>query len=160
MLLAKRTQVYSVQEFLNEDEVKKLNQIDKAIGHIKRNKVMYLKLVCSIAFCLFVLKLNIVFAGGKAVEVMATGEALSFAQLMSMLEKLGKLLIKSAVKGGRIIIILLMIYAIVKDAFEGANHRIGNKFLFFIILLILVSIAPYLEGIIDSIIKGLFEGGI
>lgn len=157
MLFSKRVQTYSVDEFLNLEKRENILSIDKAIGHIKKNKKMYLKLVASIAFCLFIFNIKVVFAG-SAVEVLATSDALTFSELMGRAEAFGTMLIKGAVKAGRIIIILLMIYAIVKDAFEGANHRIGNKFLFFIFLLVLVSIAPYLEPIIDSLIKSVFQG--
>lgn len=160
MLFKAKVETYTFEQW-REMQLNKENELtilDKVIGHLKKNKKVYAELVVVIAVFLFITGFKVI-VNGDTVEVMNTTQNLTWASLMGRVEGFGKLLVLFAVKTSRYAIILLMIYGIVKDAFEGANHRILNKALFFVILLLLVSVAPYLEPMIDSLITSMLNGG-
>ncbi|MGL5718051.1 MAG: hypothetical protein ACRCX2_33920 [Paraclostridium sp.] len=160
MLFKARVETYTFSEWREMQQAKEheLNTFDKFLGHIKKNKKVYTELVVTVAIFLFITGFKVI-TDGDVVEVMATTQNLTWASLMSKAEGFGNALVLFAARTGRYAILILMIYGIVKDAFEGANHRILNKALFFFILLLLISIAPYLQPVIDSLIESMFNGG-
>ena len=75
MLSLNRTKVMSIPEFLQECERERLEKqynltnLDKIIGHIKRNKRLYRRLVFNVALTCLLMNIDLSIAYANAVNV-------------------------------------------------------------------------------------------
>lgn len=144
MLLA-RTRVMTIPEFLQECERERwekennINKLDKIIGHIKRNKKTYQRLVVMVALTLFLVNIDLSVA--YAVDV---NEAINrINQITKQLLKLVQVIGSSAN-------LILVFKGVIAEIFRG-NGNISKPVMNYIWIQLVLYFLPTLGDLISSI---------
>lgn len=147
MLSLNRTKVMSIPEFLQECERERLEKqynltnLDKIIGHIKRNKKLYRRLVFNVALtCLLMnIDLSIVYANAVNVD-----------DAIRKIEEITDQLLKLAQVVGSSVNLVFVFKNVVGEIFRG-NGNISKPVLNYIWIQLVLFFLPTLGDIISSI---------
>lgn len=132
-----RTQVYTMSEFFNKDKIEELSKLDRAIGHIKRNKKTYIKLILITA---------LLFTPSEVqAMVKETG--------IEKINRTGKLLFEYAQTFAYWAISIMLILECGKEAFRGGVHNISSVISKYIILAAATFACPWLLDLVRSIFQ-------
>ena len=147
MLSLNRTKVMSIPEFLQECERERLEKqynltnLDKIIGHIKRNKRLYRRLVFNVALtCLLMnIDLSIVYASAVNVD-----------DAIRKIEEITDQLLRLAQVVGSSVNLIFVFKNVVGEIFRG-NGNISKPVLNYIWIQLVLFFLPTLGDIISSI---------
>lgn len=140
MLLA-RNRVMSIPEFLQECRVEdNITKLDRMIGHIKRNKKVYQRLVVMIAITLFAINFDIsVYAIGVDVD-----------EAIGKINRITDQLLKLVQVVGSSANLILVFKGVITEIFRG-NGNIAKPVLNYIWIQLVLYFLPTLGDIISSI---------
>ena len=147
MLSLNRTKVMSIPEFLQECERERLEKqynltnLDKIIGHIKRNKRLYRRLVFNVALTCLLMNIDISIAYASAVNV---------DDAIRKIEEITDQLLKLAQVVGSSVNLVFVFKNVVGEIFRG-NGNISKPVLNYIWIQLVLFFLPTLGDIISSI---------
>ena len=147
MLSLNRTKVMSIPEFLQECERERLEKqynltnLDKIIGHIKRNKRLYRRLVFNVALTCLLMNIDLSIAYASAVNV---------DDAIRKLEEITDQLLKLAQVVGSSVNLVFVFKNVVGEIFRG-NGNISKPVLNYIWIQLVLFFLPTLGDIISSI---------
>lgn len=147
MLSLNRTKVMSIPEFLQEcerDRLEKqynLTNLDKIIGHIKRNKRLYRRLVFNVALTCLLMNIDLSIAYASAVNV---------DDAIRKIEEITDQLLKLAQVVGSSVNLVFVFKNVVGEIFRG-NGNISKPVLNYIWIQLVLFFLPTLGDIISSI---------
>ena len=147
MLLLNRTKVMSIPEFLQECERERLEKqynltnLDKIIGHIKRNKRLYRRLVFNVALTCLLMNIDLSIAYASAVNV---------DDAIRKIEEITDQLLKLAQVVGSSVNLVFVFKNVVGEIFRG-NGNISKPVLNYIWIQLVLFFLPTLGDIISSI---------
>ena len=147
MLSLNRTKVMSIPEFLQECERERLeNQynltnLDKIIGHIKRNKRLYRRLVFNVALTCLLMNIDLSIAYASAVNV---------DDAIRKIEEITDQLLRLAQVVGSSVNLIFVFKNVVGEIFRG-NGNISKPVLNYIWIQLVLFFLPTLGDIISSI---------
>ena len=147
MLSLNRTKVMSIPEFLQECERERLEKqynltnLDKIIGHIKRNKRLYRKLVFNIALTCLLMNIDLSIAYASVVNV---------DDAIRKIEEVTDQLLKLAQVVGSSVNLVFVFKNVVGEIFRG-NGNISKPVLNYIWIQLVLFFLPTLGDIISSI---------
>ena len=138
MLIA-RTKVYSISEFLNQEEINELNKIDKFIGHLKRNKKVYKKLVFTVAMTMLFVQFDI-----RLIYAVNVDEAIN------KINDITKQLLRLVQVVGSSANLILVFKNVITELFRGSGN-ISKPVMNFIWIQLVLYFLPMLGDLIASI---------
>jgi O-antigen/teichoic acid export membrane protein len=147
MLSLNRTKVMSIPEFLQECERERLQKqynltnLDKIIGHIKRNKRLYRRLVFNVALTCLLMNIDLSIAYASAVNV---------DDAIRKIEEITDQLLKLAQVVGSSVNLVFVFKNVVGEIFRG-NGNISKPVLNYIWIQLVLFFLPTLGDIISSI---------
>ncbi|MBP3928346.1 MAG: hypothetical protein J6D47_02100 [Peptostreptococcaceae bacterium] len=147
MLSLNRTKVMSIPEFLQECERERLEKqynltnLDKIIGHIKRNKRLYRRLVFNVALTCLLMNIDLSIAYASAVNV---------DDAIRKIEEITDQLLKLAQVVGSSVNLVFVFKNVVGEIFRG-NGNISKPVLNYIWIQLVLFFLPTLGDIISSI---------
>jgi O-antigen/teichoic acid export membrane protein len=147
MLSLNRTKVMSIPEFLQECERERLEKqynltnLDKIIGHIKRNKRLYRRLVFNVALTCLLMNIDLSIAYANAVNV---------DDAIRKIEEITDQLLKLAQVVGSSVNLVFVFKNVVGEIFRG-NGNISKPVLNYIWIQLVLFFLPTLGDIISSI---------
>ena len=147
MLSLNRTKVMSIPEFLQECERERLEKqynltnLDKIIGHIKRNKRLYRRLVFNVALTCLLMNIDLSIAYASAVNV---------DDAIRKIEEITDQLLKLAQVVGSSVNLVFVLKNVVGEIFRG-NGNISKPVLNYIWIQLVLFFLPTLGDIISSI---------
>ena len=147
MLSLNRTKVMSIPEFLQECERERLEKqynltnLDKIIGHIKRNKILYRRLVFNVALTCLLMNIDLSIAYANAVNV---------DDAIRKIEEITDQLLKLAQVVGSSVNLVFVFKNVVGEIFRG-NGNISKPVLNYIWIQLVLFFLPTLGDIISSI---------
>jgi O-antigen/teichoic acid export membrane protein len=147
MLSLNRTKVMSIPEFLQECERERLEKqynltnLDKIIGHIKRNKKLYRRLVFNVALTCLLMNIDLSIAYASAVNV---------DDAIRKIEEITDQLLKLAQVVGSSVNLVFVFKNVVGEIFRG-NGNISKPVLNYIWIQLVLFFLPTLGDIISSI---------
>ena len=147
MLSLNRTKVMSIPEFLQECERERLEKqynltnLDKIIGHIKRNKRLYRRLVFNVALTCLLMNIDLSIAYASAVNV---------DDAIRKIEESTEQLLKLAQVVGSSVNLVFVFKNVVGEIFRG-NGNISKPVLNYIWIQLVLFFLPTLGDIISSI---------
>ena len=147
MLSLNRTKVMSIPEFLQECERERLEKqynltnLDKIIGHIKRNKRLYRRLVFNVALTCLLMNIDLSIAYASAVNV---------DDAIRKIEDITDQLLKLAQVVGSSVNLVFVFKNVVGEIFRG-NGNISKPVLNYIWIQLVLFFLPTLGDIISSI---------
>ena len=147
MLSLNRTKVMSIPEFLQECERERLEKqynltnLDKIIGHIKRNKRLYRRLVFNVALTCLLMNIDLSIAYASAVNV---------DDAIRKIEEVTDQLLKLAQVVGSSVNLVFVFKNVVGEIFRG-NGNISKPVLNYIWIQLVLFFLPTLGDIISSI---------
>jgi O-antigen/teichoic acid export membrane protein len=147
MLSLNRTKVMSIPEFLQECERERLEKqynltnLDKIIGHIKRNKRLYQRLVFNVALTCLLMNIDLSIAYASAVNV---------DDAIRKIEEITDQLLKLAQVVGSSVNLVFVFKNVVGEIFRG-NGNISKPVLNYIWIQLVLFFLPTLGDIISSI---------
>lgn len=147
MLSLNRTKVMSIPEFLQECERERLEKqynltnLDKIIGHIKRNKSLYRRLVFNVALTCLLMNIDLSIAYASAVNV---------DDAIRKIEEITDQLLKLAQVVGSSVNLVFVFKNVVGEIFRG-NGNISKPVLNYIWIQLVLFFLPTLGDIISSI---------
>ena len=147
MLSLNKTKVMSIPEFLQECERERLEKqynltnLDKIIGHIKRNKRLYRRLVFNVALTCLLMNIDLSIAYASAVNV---------DDAIRKIEEITDQLLKLAQVVGSSVNLVFVFKNVVGEIFRG-NGNISKPVLNYIWIQLVLFFLPTLGDIISSI---------
>lgn len=147
MLSLNRTKVMSIPEFLQECERERLEKqynltnLDKIIGHIKRNKRLYRRLVFNVALTCLLMNIDLSITYANAVNV---------DDAIRKIEEITDQLLKLAQVVGSSVNLVFVFKNVVGEIFRG-NGNISKPVLNYIWIQLVLFFLPTLGDIISSI---------
>lgn len=147
MLSLNRTKVMSIPEFLQECERERLEKqynltnLDKIIGHIKRNKRLYRRLVFNVALTCLLMNIDLSIAYASAVNV---------DDAIRKIEEITDQLLRLAQVVGSSVNLVFVFKNVVGEIFRG-NGNISKPVLNYIWIQLVLFFLPTLGDIISSI---------
>lgn len=147
MLSLNRTKVMSIPEFLQECERERLEKqynltnLDKIIGHIKRNKRLYQRLVFNVALTCLLMNIDLSIAYASAVNV---------DDAIRKIEEITDQLLRLAQVVGSSVNLVFVFKNVVGEIFRG-NGNISKPVLNYIWIQLVLFFLPTLGDIISSI---------
>lgn len=147
MLSLNRTKVMSIPEFLQECERERLEKqynltnLDKVIGHIKRNKRLYRRLVFNVALTCLLMNIDLSITYASAVNV---------DDAIRKIEEITDQLLKLAQVVGSSVNLVFVFKNVVGEIFRG-NGNISKPVLNYIWIQLVLFFLPTLGDIISSI---------
>ena len=147
MLSLNRTKVMSIPEFLQQCERERLEKqynltnLDKIIGHIKRNKRLYRRLVFNVALTCLLMNIDLSIAYASAVNV---------DDAIRKIEEITDQLLKLAQVVGSSVNLVFVFKNVVGEIFRG-NGNISKPVLNYIWIQLVLFFLPTLGDIISSI---------
>ena len=147
MLSLNRTKVMSIPEFLQECERERLEKqynltnLDKIIGHIKRNRRLYRRLVFNVALTCLLMNIDLSIAYASAVNV---------DDAIRKIEEITDQLLKLAQVVGSSVNLVFVFKNVVGEIFRG-NGNISKPVLNYIWIQLVLFFLPTLGDIISSI---------
>ena len=147
MLSLNRTKVMSIPEFLQECERERLEKqynltnLDKIIGHIKRNKKLYRRLVFNVALTCLLMNIDLSIAYANAVNV---------DDAIRKIEEITDQLLRLAQVVGSSVNLIFVFKNVVGEIFRG-NGNISKPVLNYIWIQLVLFFLPTLGDIISSI---------
>ena len=147
MLSLNRTKVMSIPEFLQECERERLEKqynltnLDKIIGHIKRNKRLYRRLVFNVALTCLLMNIDLSIAYANAVNV---------DDAIRKIEEITDQLLRLAQVVGSSVNLIFVFKNVVGEIFRG-NGNISKPVLNYIWIQLVLFFLPTLGDIISSI---------
>ena len=150
MLSLNRTKVMSIPEFLQECERERLEKqynltnltnLDKIIGHIKRNKRLYRRLVFNVALTCLLMNIDLSIAYASAVNV---------DDAIRKIEEITDQLLRLAQVVGSSVNLIFVFKNVVGEIFRG-NGNISKPVLNYIWIQLVLFFLPTLGDIISSI---------
>lgn len=147
MLSLNRTKVMSIPEFLQECERERLEKqynltkLDKIIGHIKRNKKLYRRLVFNVALTCLLMNIDLSIAYANAVNV---------DDAIRKIEEVTDQLLRLAQVVGSSVNLIFVFKNVVGEIFRG-NGNISKPVLNYIWIQLVLFFLPTLGDIISSI---------
>ena len=147
MLSLNRTKVMSIPEFLQECERERLEKqynltnLDKVIGHIKRNKRLYRRLVFNVALTCLLMNIDLSIAYANAVNV---------DDAIRKIEEITDQLLRLAQVVGSSVNLIFVFKNVVGEIFRG-NGNISKPVLNYIWIQLVLFFLPTLGDIISSI---------
>ena len=147
MLSLNRTKVMSIPEFLQECERERLEKqynltnLDKIIGHIKRNKRLYRRLVFNVALTCLLMNIDLSIAYANAVNV---------DDAIRKIEEITDQLLRLAQVVGSSVNLVFVFKIVVGEIFRG-NGNISKPVLNYIWIQLVLFFLPTLGDIISSI---------
>ena len=147
MLSLNRTKVMSIPEFLQECERERLEKqynltnLDKIIGHIKRNKRLDRRLVFNVALTCLLMNIDLSIAYASAVNV---------DDAIRKIEEITDQLLKLAQVVGSSVNLVFVFKNVVGEIFRG-NGNISKPVLNYIWIQLVLFFLPTLGDIISSI---------
>lgn len=147
MLSLNRTKVMSIPEFLQECERERLEKqynltnLDKIIGHIKRNKRLYRRLVFNVALTCLLMNIDLSIAYANVVNV---------DDAIRKIEEITDQLLKLAQVVGSSVNLVFVFKNVVGEIFRG-NGNISKPVLNYIWIQLVLFFLPTLGDIISSI---------
>jgi O-antigen/teichoic acid export membrane protein len=147
MLSLNRTKVMSIPEFLQECERERLEKqynltnLDKIIGHIKRNKRLYRRLVFNVALTCLLMNIDLSIAYASVVNV---------DDAIRKIEEITDQLLKLAQVVGSSVNLVFVFKNVVGEIFRG-NGNISKPVLNYIWIQLVLFFLPTLGDIISSI---------
>lgn len=147
MLSLNRTKVMSIPEFLQECERERLEKqynltnLDKIIGHIKRNKRLYRRLVFNVALTCLLMNIDLSIAYANAVNV---------DDAIRKIEEITDQLLRLAQVVGSSVNLVFVFKNVVGEIFRG-NGNISKPVLNYIWIQLVLFFLPTLGDIISSI---------
>ena len=147
MLSLNRTKVMSIPEFLQECERERLEKqynltnLDKIIGHIKRNKRLYRRLVFNVALTCLLMNIDLSIAYASVVNV---------DDAIRKIEEITDQLLKLAQVVGSSVNLVFVFKNVVGEIFRG-NGNISKPVLNYIWIQLVLFFLPTLGYIISSI---------
>ena len=147
MLSLNRTKVMSIPEFLQECERERLEKqynltkLDKIIGHIKRNKKLYRRLVFNVALTCLLMNIDLSIAYANAVNV---------DDAIRKIEEITDQLLRLAQVVGSSVNLVFVFKNVVGEIFRG-NGNISKPVLNYIWIQLVLFFLPTLGDIISSI---------
>ena len=147
MLSLNRTKVMSIPEFLQECERERLEKqynltnLDKIIGHIKRNKKLYRRLVFNVALTCLLMNIDLSIAYANVVNV---------DDAIRKIEEITDQLLRLAQVVGSSVNLIFVFKNVVGEIFRG-NGNISKPVLNYIWIQLVLFFLPTLGDIISSI---------
>ena len=147
MLSLNRTKVMSIPEFLQECERERLEKqynltnLDKIIGHIKRNKRLYRRLVFNVALTCLLMNIDLSIAYASVVNV---------DDAIRKIEEITDQLLRLAQVVGSSVNLIFVFKNVVGEIFRG-NGNISKPVLNYIWIQLVLFFLPTLGDIISSI---------
>ena len=147
MLSLNRTKVMSIPEFLQECERERLEKqynltnLDKIIGHIKRNKRLYQRLVFNVALTCLLMNIDLSITYASAVNV---------DDAIRKIEEITDQLLKLAQVVGSSVNLVFVFKNVVGEIFRS-NGNISKPVLNYIWIQLVLFFLPTLGDIISSI---------
>ena len=147
MLSLNRTKVMSIPEFLQECERERLEKqynltnLDKIIGHIKRNKRLYRRLVFNVALTCLLMNIDFSIAYANVVNV---------DDAIRKIEEITDQLLRLAQVVGSSVNLVFVFKNVVGEIFRG-NGNISKPVLNYIWIQLVLFFLPTLGDIISSI---------
>lgn len=147
MLSLNRTKVMSIPEFLQECERERLEKqynltnLDKIIGHIKRNKRLYRRLVFNVALTCLLMNIDLSIAYANVVNV---------DDAIRKIEEITDQLLRLAQVVGSSVNLVFVFKNVVGEIFRG-NGNISKPVLNYIWIQLVLFFLPTLGDIISSI---------
>ena len=147
MLSLNRTKVMSIPEFLQECERERLEKqynltnLDKIIGHIKRNKRLYRRLVFNVALTCLLMNIDLSIAYASVVNV---------DDAIRKIEEITDQLLRLAQVVGSSVNLVFVFKNVVGEIFRG-NGNISKPVLNYIWIQLVLFFLPTLGDIISSI---------
>ena len=147
MLSLNRTKVMSIPEFLQECERERLEKqynltnLDKIIGHIKRNKRLYRRLVFNVALTCLLMNIDLSIAYANVVNV---------DDAIRKIEEITDQLLRLAQVVGSSVNLIFVFKNVVGEIFRG-NGNISKPVLNYIWIQLVLFFLPTLGDIISSI---------
>ena len=147
MLSLNRTKVMSIPEFLQECERERLEKqynltnLDKIIGHIKRNKRLYRRLVFNVALTCLLMNIDLSIAYASVVNV---------DDAIRKIEEITDQLLRLAQVVGSSVNLIFVFKNVVGEIFRG-NGNISKSVLNYIWIQLVLFFLPTLGDIISSI---------
>ena len=142
---------YTVGEHMNiirygdsnpTDIIKEMNRLDSMIGHLKKNKGLYLKLVTIVAM---------MFISGYISPTYALATDVSDA--VSKINSLGSQLLKLVRTIAYWTVLLTTSTNCIKEALNGDKKRVGNEVAKGVVIMAVIYFLPELFSMMESIVS-------
>ena len=137
-----RTRVYTWDEFKNRDLIKEMNRLDNMLGHLKKNKRLYLKLTMIIAMMFMSGYINPCFAMVTDVN-----------QAISKINSLGTQLLQLIRVIAYWTVLITTSMNCIKEALNGNRKNVGGEITKGVMIMAVIYFLPELFSMMESIVS-------